>query len=146
VFLDGDLDLPPEQLPTFLEAFRMTEVDALVGAKRNAMQSGRYPFLRRLLSVVFAAVNRVLFRLPIRETQTGLKAFKRAALETTLPALQTEGYAFDLELLVRIRKQGGSMAEHPVVLAEGAAGSVTLTMLAAMARDTLRTWIRSFRW
>jgi glycosyltransferase involved in cell wall biosynthesis len=146
VFLDADLDLPPEQLPAFIGQFQELGVDALVGAKRSAMVPGRYPALRRVLSVTFAAVNRVLFRLPVRETQTGLKVFRRQALESTLPNLQTTRYAFDLELLVRIRKAGGSMAQAPVTLASGSSGGLSLGTLWEMGRDTIKIWLRSFRW
>ena len=146
VFLDSDLDLPPEQLPTFVTEFEHQGVDALVGAKRTAMAPGRYPALRRLLSLAFAGVNRVLFRLPVHETQTGLKAFKRSALQDTLPNLETDGYAFDLELLIRIRKAGGSLAEAPVALAPGSSSGLSLATLWEMGRDTLAIWVKSFRW
>lgn len=146
VFLDSDLDLPPEQLPEFLDAFYSADVDALVGAKRAAMGSGRYPMMRRLLSLAFAAVNRLLLRLPLRETQTGLKAFRRSALESTLPALEIERYAFDLELLVRIRKAGGTMTEAPVKLAPGSSSGLSLATLWEMGRDTLKIWFRSLSW
>jgi glycosyltransferase involved in cell wall biosynthesis len=146
VFLDADLDLPPEQLPEFLDQFQELGVDALVGAKRSAMVPGRYPTLRRILSVTFAAVNRALFRLPLRETQTGLKVFKREALQSTLPQLQTVRYAFDLELLVRIRKAGGTMAEAPVSLAPESSSGLSLSTLWEMGRDTIMIWVRSFSW
>lgn len=146
VFLDADLDLPPEQLSDFIQRFEDLGVDALVGAKRTAMVPGRYPALRRLLSLAFAAVNRVLFRLPLRETQTGLKVFKRQALEATLPQLQTMRYAFDLELLVRIRKAGGTMAEAPVALAPDSSSGLSLSTLWEMGKDTILIWLRSLRW
>jgi glycosyltransferase involved in cell wall biosynthesis len=146
VFLDSDLDLPPEQLPGFLSEFEMMGVDVLTGAKRAAMTPGRYPALRRFLSLSFVAVNRLLFRLPIRETQTGLKVFRRPVLETALPSLETLGYAFDLELLVRIRKQGGTMAETPVTLARGSSSGLSLATLWEMGRDTIAIWFRSFTW
>lgn len=146
VFLDSDLDLPPEQLPGFLDAFYAADVDALVGAKRSAMVSGRYPALRKFLSLAFAAINRLLLRLPVTETQTGLKAFRRSALVETLPKLETERYAFDLELLVRIRKAGGTMTEAPVSLAPGSSGGLSLAILWEMGRDTVKIWLRSFSW
>lgn len=146
VFLDSDLDLPPEQLSGFVNEFEKLNVDGLVGAKRAAMAPGRYPVLRRILSLAFAMVNKVLFRLPVRETQTGLKTFKRAALADTLPHLETDGYAFDLELLIRIRKAGGSMAEAPVALARGSSSGVSVATLWEMARDTIKIWFGSFKW
>jgi glycosyltransferase involved in cell wall biosynthesis len=145
IFLDSDLDLPPEQLPQLLDEFDRLGVDVLVGAKRSAMTPGRYPAPRRLLSLSFVAVNRLLFRLPIRETQTGLKIFRRSALEDTLPRLTTLGYAFDLELLVRIRRAGGSMAETPVTLSKGSSSGLALRTLWEMGRDTLKIWFRSLR-
>ena len=146
VFLDSDLDLPPEQLPEFLDSFYRADVDALLGAKRSAMVAGRYPLLRKFLSLAFSAVNRLLLRLPVRETQTGLKAFRRSALEETLPKLETERYAFDLELLVRIRKAGGTMAEAPVSLAPGSSSGLSLATLWEIGRDTVKIWLRSFSW
>ena len=146
VFLDSDLDIPPEQLEAFLGRMEELGVDCLVGAKRSAMTPGRYPAPRRILSLAFATVNRILFRLPVRETQTGLKAFKRSALATTLPPLETSGYTFDLELLVRIRKMGGSMAEAPVSLSKGASSGLSFSTLWEMARDTVKIWLGSFRW
>lgn len=146
VFLDADLDLPPEQLPGFLNEFDRLDIDVLVGAKRAAMVPGRYPALRRLLSLTFSAVGGLLLRLPVRETQTGIKAFRRGVLTETLPKLETERYAFDLELLARIRRAGGSMAETPVALAKASSSGVSLATLWEMGRDTVKIWFRSFRW
>ncbi len=146
VFLDADLDLPPEQLPAFLAEFERLGVDALVGAKRTAMAPDRYPTIRRGLSLAFAAVNRALFRLPVHETQTGLKVFRRSVLESTLPRLETAGYAFDLELLLRICKNGGSLAESPVALASGSSSGLSLSTLWEMGRDTIVIWVKSLRW
>lgn len=146
IFLDADLDLPPEQLPGLLDAFYASGVDVLVGAKRTAMVPGRYPAMRKVLSMIFAGVNRILFRLPVRETQTGLKVFRRDALEDALPRLETNRYAFDLELLARIRKAGGTMTEAPVTLAPGSSGGLSLSTLWEMGRDTIKIWVRSLRW
>ena len=145
VFLDSDLDIPPEQLPAFLTTFDESQADVIVGAKRRSMTVGRYPALRKVLSLVFSMVNRILFRLPISETQTGLKAFRRQLLWPAIDELETTGYAFDIELLVHIHKRGGTLSEAPVTLSEGSAGSVTVSNLAAMARDTLSIWWRSLR-
>lgn len=146
VFLDADLSLPPEQLPEFLDTFYARGVDALVGSKRAAMAPGRYPLLRRILSRTFAGFNRVLFRLPVRETQTGLKVFRRAALEETLPRLDTDRYAFDLELLVRIHRANGSIVEAPVTLTPGASHNMAVATLWEMGRDTMTIWWKSLRW
>jgi len=147
VFLDGDLDLPPEQVPGFLAAFEEQDVDALVGAKQRAMSPGTYPAMRRVLSRVFSGTIRVLFRLPVSETQTGLKAFRRKPLEDFLPDLEVKRYTFDLELLVKMQRAGYRIGEAPVTLAAGASATgVSLRTLWEMGRDTAITWLRSLRW
>jgi len=147
VFLDADLDLPPEQVPAFLERQRITGVDVLVGAKQRSMEPGRYPALRRVLSRAFSLVTSLLFRLPVDETQTGLKSFRRDTLSQTLPQLQIMRYSFDLELIARINRAGFSIAAAPVELSVGASATgVSIRTLWEMARDTFLIWVRSFSW
>ncbi len=147
VFLDGDLDLPPEQIPALLDRFTGSGADVMVGAKQQAMAPGRYPGLRRFLSRVFSGVVGVLFRLPVTETQTGLKVFRRPALADTMPRLKVKRYSFDLELLARIDHAGFSMVETPVELSEGTSTqTVSIGTLWEMGRDTFRIWWDSRRW
>lgn len=144
VFLDADLDLPPEQVPAFVAELRASGLDVLVGTKQEAMQPGTYPWYRRVLSKVFTGVIRLLFRLPVVETQTGLKAFRRSALEGVLPRLRVKRYTYDLELLVALHRRGFTMAETPVELSPGASGAgVSVRTLWEMGRDTLRIWART---
>ncbi len=146
VFLDGDLDLPPEQIPAFLDRFHEAGTDVLVGTKRTAMDAGRYPFLRRVLSKAFSLVIRLLFRLPVGETQTGLKAFRRSPLVEVLPGLKVKRYTFDLELLVALKRNRATMTEAPVELVAGASDTgVSVGTLWEMGRDTFRIWIRTLR-
>jgi len=147
VFLDGDLDLPPEQVPALVARLRSGGEDALLGAKRAALVPGGYPRARRVLSRLFSAVARLAFRLPVAETQTGLKAFRREALEATLPQVRIRRYTFDLELVVRLDRAGYRLGEFPVTLDLQASGSrVTLRAVAQMARDTALLWFRSLAW
>jgi len=137
VFLDADLDLPPEQLPDLLAG--MGESDVLVGAKRDSMAAGRYPFIRRLLSRLFSLATVGLFRLTVTETQTGLKVFRREVLALVVPQMRIDGYAYDLEMLVRAQRAGFKLAQIPVDLGPGAStASLRAGMLWQMARDTAR--------
>ena len=146
VLLDGDLDLPPEQLPDIVDTFRESELDVLVGTKRYGMSGGRYPLKRRFLSAIFRIVTRVLFRLHVSETQTGLKVLRRDVARSIMPALEVTRYAFDLELLVRAQRLGAKIGEIPVALRVGASSSpLSMSTLWEMARDTLRIFWWSLR-
>jgi glycosyltransferase involved in cell wall biosynthesis len=139
VFLDADLDLPPEQVPDLLS--QMEGIDLLVGAKRKSMGEGNYPLARRILSRIFAICTVGLFGLPVRETQTGLKVLRRPVLEEVLPQMRIRGYAYDLELLVRAHRAGYVIREVAVELGPGASTApLRLSMLWQMGRDTLRLW------
>jgi glycosyltransferase involved in cell wall biosynthesis len=139
VFLDGDLDLPPAQVPGLLEAFADHRADVLVGTKRRGMSDGRYPWKRRVLSRLFSLVTRVFFRLPVDETQTGLKIFDRRVLEKVFAQQEVFGYAFDLELLVRAHRAGFQIMQTPVELRVGASSApLQLATLWEMGRDTMR--------
>jgi glycosyltransferase involved in cell wall biosynthesis len=148
VFLDGDLDLPPAQVPELLALFTENDADVLVGAKQPGMRGGRYPWKRRALSRLFSFITRVLFRLPIEETQTGLKIFKRPVLDQIFADLQVFGYAFDLEILVRAHRAGFRIIQAPVELKIGASSEpLRVSTLWEMGRDTLRIfwWSRPGR-
>lgn len=137
VFLDADLDLPPEQLPGLLAG--MGDTDVLVGAKRDSMAAGRYPLIRRVLSRLFSLATVGLFRLTVTETQTGLKIFRRKVLEVVIPQMRIDGYAYDLEMLVRAQRAGFKLTQTPVELGPGAStASLRGGMLWQMARDTAR--------
>ena len=137
VFLDADLDLPPEQVPGLLAG--MGDTDVLVGAKRDSMAAGRYPLIRRVLSRLFSLATVGLFRLTVTETQTGLKIFRRKVLEVVIPQMRIDGYAYDLEMLVRAQRAGFKLTQTPVELGPGAStASLRGGMLWQMARDTAR--------
>ncbi|HEY5651750.1 MAG TPA: glycosyltransferase family 2 protein [Acidimicrobiia bacterium] len=142
VFLDADLDLPPDQIPDLLE--RLDDADIVVGTKRTSMAGGAYPGVRRILSRVFALLTGGMFRLPVSETQTGLKAFRREVLDEIADKVRIDRYAFDIELLVRAHAAGFVMVEAPVRLGSGAAeSSLRPSMMWNLAIDTARiAWWR----
>lgn len=146
VLLDGDLDLPPEQLPAILERFEREGVDALVGAKHQSMKRGGYPAWRRFLSRAFSWITRIAFRLPVAETQTGLKVFRREPLDRLLPHLKVTRYAYDIELLVMTHRGGYRVGQVPVIMERSDSQSaVRLRTLWEVARDTAAVWFRSLR-
>ncbi|HDH26612.1 MAG TPA: glycosyltransferase family 2 protein [Actinobacteria bacterium] len=146
VLLDGDLDLPPDQIPDLVETLSERDLDVLVGTKRYGMSGGRYPWKRRLLSGVFRLVIRILFRLQVSETQTGLKLFRRDVLQAVLPDLTVTRYAFDLELLVRADRYGARIGEVPVALRVGASSApLSMSTLWEMGRDTFKIFWWSLR-
>jgi glycosyltransferase involved in cell wall biosynthesis len=86
-FIDADMELDPANISGFIQLMKSTGCDAVIGSKRHPMSQVAYPKLRRLQSAVYQLFVRLLFRLNVRDTQTGLKLFRRRVLEEAMPML-----------------------------------------------------------
>lgn len=116
-FIDADLDLDPAGLTSFLEVAQHERLDFAIGSKRHPESVVHYPRSRRIASWGYQQLNRVLFRLDVRDTQVGLKVFRRAIADEVVPLLLVKQFAFDLELLAVSRSLGyGRIRELPVRL------------------------------
>ena len=116
VFIDADLDLHPSQLQVFFDFMRNENADVVIGSKRHPQSKLYYPLHRKIVSAVYFFLVKLMFRLPIHDTQTGLKLFKRDVLEKVFPQMLVKKFAFDLELLVLAHRHGYEIAEAPVVV------------------------------
>jgi len=116
-FIDADLDLHPSRLSEFLRVAESEQLDFAIGSKRHPDSHVLYPRSRRVASWLFQQYVRVLFRLDVRDTQVGLKLFRREIAEEVIPLLVVKRYAFDLELLAVSRALGfRRIRELPVTL------------------------------
>jgi glycosyltransferase involved in cell wall biosynthesis len=119
-FIDSDLDLHPAELRAFLEAMERDALDAAIGSKRHPRSQVDYPTRRRVYSWLYQQLIRVLFDLDVRDTQVGVKLFRRALVDAVVPHLLVKRYAFDLELLAVANDSGfRRIAELPVRLDYG---------------------------
>jgi glycosyltransferase involved in cell wall biosynthesis len=122
--VDADLDLDPSAIPGYLDAARAEELDFAIGSKRHPASTVEYPASRRFASWCYQQLNRVLFRLDVRDTQVGLKVFSRRVVDEVVPLLLVKRFAFDLELLAVATALGyGRIRELPVKLAYRFTGS-----------------------
>ena len=115
-FLDADMDLHPEQLASFVAIMNDTGTDAVIGSKFHPASRIDYPTERRIYSFFYYMLVRTLFGLPVRDTQTGIKLFKRPVLEHVMPRILVKRFAFDLELLANVHHFGYRIVEAPVTV------------------------------
>lgn len=98
-FIDAGMDINPNGISLFLEHMEWYDADIIVGSKRHSASKVTYPFIRKIYSLIYQILTRALFGLKIRDTQVGLKVFKRKVLEKVLPRLIVKKFAFDIEIL-----------------------------------------------
>lgn len=116
VFLDADLDLHPGQVQTLFDIMKLDEADVVIGSKLHPNSKVEYPISRKVVSFIYYLIIKLLFDLPVRDTQTGLKIFKAQVLKDVFPKVLVKKFAFDLELLANARHLGYKIAEAPIVL------------------------------
>jgi glycosyltransferase involved in cell wall biosynthesis len=116
-FIDADLDLDPRSIPEYVNVARAEQLDFAIGSKRHAESIVEYPRSRRIASWCYQQLNRLLFRLDVRDTQVGAKVFNRRVVDEVVPLLLVKQFAFDLELLAVATALGyGRVKELPVRL------------------------------
>jgi O-antigen/teichoic acid export membrane protein len=140
-FIDADGDLDPALWEPFLTLIKLYRPDAIVGSKVHPLSDidPDVTWTRRACSAGYRLLVRVLFpRLPMQDTQVGIKVFRRELLEDVLPHTVERGFVFDLELLVTAQRMGyRRIMPAPVTLRARVTSTVTLSTVARMARDTV---------
>ena len=137
-FIDGDDDLPPRQIRRFLEIMYRNGADVVIGSKRHPDSTVvNYPASRKFLSWGYFLLIKGLFNLNVRDTQVGLKLFKREVLEQVMPRVLVKRYAFDVELLANAIRRGYRVVEAPVRLTFGNDSRIDWRAIWNMFVDTL---------
>ncbi len=114
-FVDADMATPPTALYELMRS--MNGHDGIIAARWRPDSTIINPWgvLGNLKSFVFNTLVRILFLFPYRDTQCGAKLFKREAIASVSDGIGITRWAFDIELLYKMRKQGFSIAEAPTV-------------------------------
>jgi glycosyltransferase involved in cell wall biosynthesis len=144
VFLDADMDLHPAQIPRLIAPIDCGDADVVVGSKWHPRSDINYPFIRKAWSNGYSLLVRLLFGLPLRDTQTGLKAFRSEVLERVFLRVLAKRFAFDVEVLVNAHHLGYRIVDVPVSLRfkRGTFGRVGLGDVWDVFVDTLAIFYR----
>lgn len=143
LLLDGDLDLPPAQVANFFKIMAKEESDIVIGSKRHKDSKLDYPWHRKLMSNIYYFFIKTLIGLPVKDTQTGIKLFKRHVLEYVFPRMLVKRFAFDLEILSIANQQGFTVAEAPITMEfSGGIGCASPQTIRNIMTDTLAIFYR----
>ncbi len=147
-FVDADGSTPPKAFDHLVH--EIGDAGCILANRWHpASHIMRQPWRRRVASRVFNALVRLLFGLPIRDTQCGAKALRREAVEEILPKLGLTRWAFDVDLLYQLARAGYHIRETPTVWHDEAGSRLpifraSIDMFVAICR--LRILYSPFRW
>lgn len=141
VLIDSDLDIPPEQIENLLNEYR-NGYDVVITSKFEKGSELRYPFIRRIVSFIYYVFIKLLFGLPFKDTQTGLKLFKREVLEICLSRMVVKRFAFDLELIVIAHRYNFSIKSIPVKINYHSSGFISPRVIVRSFIDTIAIFYR----
>ncbi len=141
-YVDADGATPPK---AYLELVKkIGAADCVIGSRWlpgaviHQAQTGD----RRFASRAFHLIVQTLFWMNIRDTQCGAKVMKRAVAQKIHPFLRIADMAFDINLLVVIKRAGFKILETPtewtdITGSKVALGRSSLTMLLSVIRIRL---------
>jgi dolichyl-phosphate beta-glucosyltransferase len=111
---DADLSTPIDELDRLLAA--LERCDVAIGSRHvaGARVAVRQRLDRRVMGRAFNLLVRALLLPGLRDTQCGVKLFRREAAVAVFTRCQSEGFAFDVEALALARCLGFRVAEVPV--------------------------------
>jgi len=112
VFADSDMEIDLSVISKYLDA--LNHGDIVIASKRHSASKVKVPVSRRILSEGFNGLVRVLTGVPLKDTQSGLKAMRKSAFIDIFPRLAVKRYAFDVELLAVANLCGLKVVEMPV--------------------------------
>ena len=130
--IDCDFSHDPADVPRLLAA--LDRADVVIGSRYvpggGIRDWGR---VRRALSRFGSYYARAVLGVGVADLTSGFKCFRRAVLERIdLDAIDSRGYAFQVETTYRALRAGFRVAEVPIVFTERATGRSKMTAAIAL--------------
>lgn len=148
-FIDAGMDIHPNGFSMLLNHMQWYDADIITGSKLHPVSKVTgYPWFRVVFSWGYRVLTATLFGFEIRDTQVGLKFFKRKVIRDVLPRLLVKNFAFDVELLAVAYNLGYKrIFEAPVeIIFQQKKSSITSTnfwkIIYSMLLDTFAVYYR----
>jgi dolichol-phosphate mannosyltransferase len=123
VEFDADGSHQPEQLPSLISA--LDRADLVIGSRwvpGGTVQN--WPKSREVLSRGGNTYARLMLGIKVRDATAGFRAYRASALRTIgIAEVQSQGYCFQIDLVLRILRAGLTVTEVPITFIERTEGT-----------------------
>lgn len=141
LFMDGDGQHRPEDIPALVEKARATGADLVIGAR--SLDRSRMPRSRHFSNSVGSQLTSRLVGRPIRDSQSGFRLIRTESLSAL--RLRARRYEIEMEVLIKLCRRGATIDHAPVALVyDGGRARSKMRPI----RDTVRIclWSLAFRY
>jgi glycosyltransferase involved in cell wall biosynthesis len=147
-FADADGSSSAQEVARVLDCARTGKGQAVFASRIKMLgKEVQRDFHRHILGRVYATIVSEILRIPVYDSQCGLKVVPRAAFEKAKSLLSVTGFAFDVELLCALLHTGCVVHEEPISWREMSGGKVRLLSdPLRMFRDVLIIRAHRKRW
>ncbi|MEJ2627631.1 MAG: polyprenol monophosphomannose synthase [bacterium] len=116
--MDADFSHNPRTIPEFLTAIEKN--DLVIGSRYvRGVNVINWPLSRLFLSWFANLYTRIITGLPVKDSTSGFKCFRRRVLEAiNLDAIHSDGYSFQIEMHFKTWKKGFKIMEIPIVFTD----------------------------
>ncbi|MFO7588469.1 MAG: polyprenol monophosphomannose synthase [Gemmatimonadota bacterium] len=138
--MDADFSHDPKYLPELIEA-ASERADLAIGSRYvRGVNVINWPMSRLLLSWFANKYARWITGLPLSDSTSGFKCFRREVLESIdFERVRCTGYAFQIEMDFRAWKRGFRLVEVPIVFTDRSGGESKMS--GAIVREAVwRVW------
>ncbi|MGH2493156.1 MAG: polyprenol monophosphomannose synthase [Ktedonobacteraceae bacterium] len=120
--MDADFSHDPRYLPDFLKAIE--SADLVIGSRYvNGGGTPNWSPVRRFISGGGNIFARFMLGIPVHDCTAGFRCYRRNVLESIdLDTIESQGYAFQVELAYRVYKHGFKIVETPIVFQDRRVG------------------------
>jgi len=120
--MDADFSHDPRYLPNFLK--EIERADLVIGSRYiPGGDTPNWSFLRRFISGGGNIYARFMLNLPIHDATAGFRCYRREVLQSIdLDSVQSQGYAFQIEMAYRTLLQGFKIVETPIIFMDRRVG------------------------
>jgi hypothetical protein len=145
-FLDADLEIPAENLGGLFAALD-AGADIAIGSKTIGEEARRRPPLRRLFTLGYTTLVRLLLGSRLGDHQAGIKAFRMDRCRPIFDLVRADGWIWDTEVLVHAQRVGLVVRECPITTRAVRRPSRLSVFRDSirMARDVLRLRLRGVK-
>jgi len=120
--MDADFSHDPNELPRLLQ--KTQDCDLVIGSRYiSGVNVVNWPMRRLMLSLLANMYTRYVTGMPVRDATGGFKCYRRKVLEgINLDAINSNGYAFQIEMNFLAWKKGFRVCEIPIVFVDRRVG------------------------